>query len=250
MRTALGIDVGGSGVKGALVDLDKGEFITERHRIDTPKPATPEAVADVIGQIVTHFDCDNDTPIGVCFPAPLPGGTIPFMANLDQSWVGVNVADYIGQHIGRKVFALNDADSAGLAEMRHGVGKERNRGVTIFTTLGTGIGSAIFVDGILVPNSELGHLEIDGYDAEKRAAASIRKLEDLSWKKYIKRLQRYYSEVAKLFSPDVIVVGGGISRKHEKFLPYLELPCDIVPAQLRNTAGIVGAATFAAEGGH
>ena len=247
METALGIDVGGSGVKGALVDLDKGEFTTDRYRIETPQPATPEAVADVIGQIVEHFNVGDDVPVGVCFPAPLPGGVVPYMANLDQGWVGKNVAEFIGDRIGRKVYALNDADAAGLAEMRHGVGKDRSEGVVLFTTLGTGIGSALFINGQLVPNTELGHLEIDGHDAEKRAAASIRTKEDLSWKKYIKRLQRYYEVTVDLFSPDLIVVGGGISRKHDKFLPHLKLRSEIVPAELRNTAGIVGAATYAHE---
>ncbi|MBD3688961.1 ROK family protein [Nanchangia anserum] len=247
MRTALGIDVGGSGVKGALVDLDKGEFVTERFRIETPQPATPEAVADVIGRIVEHFGVGDDAPIGVCFPAPLPDGVAPYIANLDQAWAGLNVAEFIGERIGRSVSALNDADAAGLAEMRHGVGKTRSKGVVLFTTLGTGIGSALFIDGRLVPNTELGHLEIDGHDAESRAAASVRKAKDLSWPKYIKRLQRYYEVVVNLFSPSLIVVGGGISRKHDKFLPHLKLRCEIVPAELRNTAGIVGAATFAAE---
>lgn len=247
MHQALGIDVGGSGVKGALVDLDKGEFIGERHRIDTPQPATPEAVADVIKAIVEHFDAPEGTPIGVCFPAPLPGGVVPFIANLDQGWVGLNVGEFLSQHIGRPVYALNDADSAGLAEMRHGVGASHQEGVVLFTTLGTGIGSAIFVNGTLLPNSELGHLEIDGHDAEKRAAASVRKREDLSWPKYIKRLQRYYEVAESLISPDLIVVGGGISRKHDKFLPHLNLRSTIVAAELRNTAGIVGAATFADE---
>lgn len=247
MSAALGIDVGGSGVKGALVDLERGEFITDRYRIETPQPATPQAVSDVIGQIVDHFDIDSTTPIGVCFPAPLPGGVAPYIANLDASWTDVNVAEFIGTHIGKQVHALNDADAAGLAEMRHGVGKTHSDGVVLFTTLGTGIGSAIFIDGTLVPNTELGHLEIDGFDAEKRAAASVRKREDLSWKEYAQRLQRYYDETIKLFSPDLIVVGGGVSRKHEKFLPLLNLRSPIMPAQLRNTAGIVGAATFAAE---
>lgn len=247
MNTALGIDVGGSGIKGALVDLDKGCFIGERHRIETPKPATPKAVSGVIAQIIDHFEVGEDVPVGVCFPAPIPGGRVAFIANLDKKWTGKSVAEEVEKASGRKVYALNDADAAGVAEMAHGVGKTQRDGVTVFTTLGTGIGSAVFLDGQLVPNTELGHLEIDGKIAEKRAAASIRKLEDLSWPEFAARLQRYYSEVVKLFSPRRIIVGGGVSRKHEKFLPLIDVGTPITAAELRNTAGIIGAATFAAK---
>lgn len=246
MATAFGIDVGGSGVKGALVDLENGTFIGERLRIPTPYPATPDAVADTAAQIVESFEIGDDVPVGVCFPAPLPGGKVPFIANLDQDWVGKSVSEEFAKRIGHPVAALNDADAAGVAEATFGIFKDKP-GVVIFTTLGTGIGSAVFLDGKLLPNTELGHLEIDGHDAESRAAASIRTREELSFKKWAKRLQRYYEEIEKLFSPDLIVVGGGVSKKHEKFLPLLDLRCEILPAELRNTAGIVGAAAYAAQ---
>lgn len=246
MSTALGIDVGGSGIKGAMVDLEKGEFIGERHRIATPQPATPKAVSETISKIIEHFAPAPEIPIGVCFPAPIPGGHVAFISNLDQSWKGLSVAEEVEKASGRKVYALNDADAAGVAEMEHGIGADKNDGVTVFTTLGTGIGSAIFLDGVLVPNTELGHIEIDGKIAEKRAAASVRTKKDLGWKDYAARLHRYYAEIVKLFSPRRIIIGGGVSRKGDKFIPLIGLDTPILAAKLRNTAGIIGAATYAA----
>lgn len=236
-----GIDIGGSGVKGALVNLDTGEFIGERIRIATPVPSTPDSVAEVCREILDQLGVGPEIPVGIAFPAPIIHGTIPFIANLDQSWAGVDVNELMTRHLGRGVTALNDADAAGLAEVAYGAAKGVP-GTVIVTTLGTGIGSAIVVDGTLVPNTELGHLEIDGHDAEKRASSGQRELQELSWGKWAKRLQRYYSHVEMLFSPDLFVVGGGVSKKHEKFLPKLDLVAPIVPAQLLNTAGIVGAA--------
>ncbi|WP_022868443.1 polyphosphate--glucose phosphotransferase [Schaalia vaccimaxillae] len=243
-RVACGIDIGGSGVKAALVNLETGEFTGERLRIDTPQPATPEAVAQVCHKLVDSLGVGQDVPVGIAFPAPVIHGVIPFMANLDQSWVGIDVNALMSEHLGRKVVPMNDADAAGLAEVAYGAA-QGVRGLVIVTTLGTGIGSAIIMDGRLVPNSELGHLEIDGYDAEKRASSGQKTLQDLSWKKWAKRLQRYYSHVEMLFSPDLLVVGGGVSKNHEKFLPLLDLKTAIVPAELFNTAGIVGAAWYA-----
>ncbi|NDR52545.1 ROK family protein [Actinomyces sp. 565] len=238
---ACGIDIGGSGIKGARVDLDTGEFVGDRIRIPTPQSATPDAVAEVCRQLVEGLGISANVPVGVAFPAPIVHGTVPFIANLDESWAGTDVNELMQRHLGRPVTALNDADAAGLAEVAFGAAKGVS-GTVIVTTLGTGIGSAIIVDGTLVPNTELGHLEIDGYDAEKRASSGQRELQDLSWKKWAKRLQRYYSHLEMLFSPDLFVVGGGVSKKHDKFLPRLELKAPIVPAQLLNTAGIVGAA--------
>ena len=238
-RVACGIDIGGSGIKGALVDLETGEFAGERVRIDTPQHSTPEAVAEVCGQIIEKLGVEPDVPVGITFPAPIVHGTVRFMANLDKSWVGLNVNELMTQALGRRSYALNDA--AGLAEVAYGAAKGVG-GTVIVTTLGTGIGSAVIVDGTLVPNTELGHLEIDGHDAETRASSGQKTLQDLSWKKWAKRLQRYYSHVEMLFSPDLFVVGGGVSKKHEKFLPLLELHTEIVPAALLHTAGIVGAA--------
>lgn len=245
-QVGCGIDIGGSGVKGALVDLETGEFIGDRIRIETPQPSTPQAVAEVTRQIVEGLGAAPDVPVGISFPAPIVHGTALFIANLDQSWTGVDVDALMGEALGRPVHTINDADAAGLAEVAFGAAKDV-KGTVIVTTLGTGIGSAVIVDGTLVPNTELGHLEIDGFDAESRASSAQKDLQDLSWKKWAKRLQRYYSHLEMLFSPDLFVVGGGVSKKHDKFLPLLELRAPIVPAALLNSAGIVGAAFEAAR---
>lgn len=246
MTTAFGIDIGGSGIKGALVDLDKGQFIGERLRIPTPEKSTPDAVADICAQIIDEFELGDDVPVGIDFPSPLPGGYVPWMANLDQSWVGEHLPTLFLNHLGREVSVLNDADAAGLAEMRYGAGKDYE-GVVFVVTLGTGIGTALFNDGVLVPNAELGHLEMNGKDAEKQASAAVRKKKDLTWKKWAKRLEQYFSMLEKLFSPSAIIIGGGVSRRHEKFLPLIDIDTPLVPATLRNTAGIVGSAAYAFE---
>lgn len=246
MTEAFGIDIGGSGIKGAPVNLETGEFTADRHRIDTPQPATPNAVADVCAQLIDHFGLSDDMPVGITFPAPVKNDTVKFIANLDQSWQGVNVRDLMRERIGREVTAINDADAAGYAEATLGAAKGVD-GLVVVTTLGTGIGSAFVYRGALIPNTELGHLTLHGDSAEKYAAASIRKKQDLSWPDWSARLQEYYSHLDILFSPDLFVVGGGVSRKHEKFLPRLELSCPIVPATLFNTAGIVGGAALAAK---
>lgn len=243
---AFGIDIGGSGIKGALVDLRTGEFASERIRIPTPQPSTPDAVAETCQELIEHFELPDDMPIGITFPAPVVRDTVLFMANLDPSWTGVNVNQLMWKKLGRKVHAANDADAAGYAEVLYGAAKDV-AGTVIVTTLGTGIGSAIIFDGRLLPNTELGHLEIDGKDAESRASAAQRENRGWSFKQWAKRLQRYYSHVEMLFSPDLFVVGGGVSKKHQKYLPLLELSTPIVPAKLRNTAGIVGVAALAAE---
>ncbi|MEE6295301.1 polyphosphate--glucose phosphotransferase [Georgenia wangjunii] len=244
---AFGIDIGGSGIKGAPVDLDAGEFAAERLRIPTPEKSTPEAVAAICKEIIDSFELDESVPVGLTFPAPIRHGVVPFIANLDQSWQGVDVSELMSTTTGRSVIAVNDADAAGYAETLYGAAKDVE-GTVLVMTLGTGIGSALIVNGTLVPNTELGHLEIDGQDAESRAADSAREREDLSWEKWAKRLQTYFETVEMLFSPDLIVVGGGVSKKHDKFLPLLELNTPIIPAALRNQAGIVGAAALAARG--
>lgn len=243
-RVGVGIDIGGSGVKGALVDLDMGEFIGSRIRYDTPEHSTPEAVAKICRLIVDELGVTSKLPIGITFPAPVIHGVIPFIANLDQSWEGVNATELFSEAIGREVTVFNDADAAGVAEYYFGAAKDKD-GTVIVTTLGTGIGTALIYDGILVPNTEFGHLELDGHDAETMAAASQRVQQDLSWEEWTARLQRYYSHLDMLLSPDLVVVGGGVSKRHEKFLPNIKLNCPIVPATLRNTAGIVGAAVYA-----
>ncbi len=241
---AFGIDIGGSGIKGAPVDLTAGELTTERVRIPTPAESTPTAVAAVVEELVGSFDLAPDIPIGLTFPAPIKHGVVPFIANLHESWQGVDVPQVMSEAIGRRVVAVNDADAAGYAEAVYGAAKGVE-GLVLVVTLGTGIGSALIANGTLVPNTELGHLEIDGYDAESRAADSAREREDLSWKAWAKRLQRYFETVEMLFSPDLVVVGGGVSKKADQFLPLLELRAPIVPATLRNQAGIVGAAALA-----
>ena len=242
-RLAVGVDIGGSGIKGAPVDLTTGEFAAERVRIPTPQPSTPEAVAEVVAQIVRDMP---EGRLGVTFPAVVQHGVARTAANVDKSWVGTDVGALLTKATGRQVHVLNDADAAGVAEARFGVAKDV-RGVVVVTTLGTGIGSALLVDGVLVPNTELGHLEVDGHDAETRAADSARERDGLSWEAWAKRLQAYYTALENLLWPDLIVVGGGVSKKHAKFLPLLNLRTPIVAAELRNTAGIVGAAVLATE---
>lgn len=243
---ALGIDIGGSGIKGALVDLTAGDFATERLRIETPAESTPANVAFVVGEIVSNFaDQLGDGPIGVTIPAIVQHGVTLSAANIHESWVNCPAERIFADVLGRDIVLVNDADAAGVAEVGFGAAKG-HPGLVIVTTLGTGIGSAIIHRGVLVPNSELGHLEIDGHDAEKRAASSAREREGLTWSEYVPRLQRYYETVEFLFSPDLLVVGGGISKKADKFLPRLNLRTPIVPAQLQNRAGIVGAAWLAA----
>lgn len=247
MSTVLGIDIGGSGVKGAPVDLTKGDFAADRFRIETPQPSTPEAVVGVVGQIVEHFaDSIGDSPIGITIPAPVRHGKVPMIANLDQSWKGLAAEEFFEDRLGRGVVIVNDADAAGLAEVQYGAAKG-TEGVVILTTLGTGIGTAVINDGVLLPNTELGHIEVDGFDAESRAAMSAKEREELSWQGWAERLQRYYETMEMLFWPDLFVVGGGVSKKHEKYLPLLNLNTPIIPAELKNKAGIIGAAWLAAQ---
>jgi polyphosphate glucokinase len=246
-QPVLGIDIGGSGIKGALVDLAAGTFATDRVRIPTPENSTPKILADVVAQIVDEFaDQMGDGPIGVTVPAVVTHGITRSAANIHKSWIDAPAEQIFEDRLGRDVVLVNDADAAGVAEVRYGAAKD-NLGLVMMTTLGTGIGSALIYQGVLVPNTELGHLEIDGYDAEKRAAASVRTSENLSYEQYIPRLQRYYETLEALFWPDLIVVGGGVSKHAEKFLPKLVLKTPIVPAVLMNKAGIIGAAALAAD---
>ncbi|WP_046468197.1 polyphosphate--glucose phosphotransferase [Allosalinactinospora lopnorensis] len=245
----LGIDIGGSGIKGAPVDLDTGEFTSDRLKILTPVPATPAAVAAVVAEIAAAFPghAGPGCPVGVAFPGVVKHGVARSAAHVAPSWVGVDTERLLAEVTGQRVHVLNDADAAAVAEHRYGAAQEAE-GVVLMTTLGTGIGTALLVGGRLVPNTELGHVEIDGHDAETRAASSIRKQEGLSYRDWAEgRLQRYYSVMEDLLSPDLIVVGGGVSRKADRFLPHLRLRTPIVAARLRNTAGIAGAAITAAE---
>lgn len=246
---ALGIDIGGSGIKGAPVDLVQGEMVGDRHKIATPQPSTPAAVVAVVEQIIDHFadQIPKDAPIGITVPGVVQRGVVKFVGNLDQAWVDHDADTAFEEAIGRPVHVLNDADAAAVAEARYGAARSQ-QGLVLVTTLGTGIGAGMIYNGVLVPNAELGHLEIDGHNAESRAAASAKEREGLSYEEWAtERLQRYYSHVENLFWPDLFVVGGGISRKADRFLPLLDLRTPIVPAGLRNSAGIVGSAAVAAD---
>ncbi|HZJ07726.1 MAG TPA: ROK family protein [Nocardioidaceae bacterium] len=245
-RHAFGVDFGGSGIKGAPVDHTTGEFSAERVRIETPGKATPDSVARVVEALLRTSGADEADPVGITIPGVVVRGVVRSAANIDKSWIGEDAAKLFGDRLGRTVALINDADAAGLAEARYGAAKDES-GLVIVTTLGTGIGSALVYGGVLVPNSELGHLEIDGHDAESRAANSAREREDLSWEQWAERLTTYYQRVEKLFSPDLFVVGGGVSKHTDKFLPLLDIETEIVPAALRNTAGVVGAAIVAHE---
>ena len=241
----LGIDIGGSGIKGAAVDLARGQFATDRLRIDTPKVSSPAAVADIVAQIAGHFAGDiGDSPVGVTLPAVVTNGVVRTAANIDPAWIGTDARTLLSDKLGRSVTVVNDADAAGVGELHFGAARNAS-GLVLMTTLGTGIGSALLYNGVLVPNSELGHLEIDGHDAEDRASANVRDEKNLSWQEWAERLQRYYSHIEDLLWPDLIVVGGGVSRKADKFLPLLHLRAPIVAAQLANSAGIIGAAWLA-----
>ena len=235
----LGIDIGGSGIKGAPVDLEKGELTEERLRIPTPQPATPAAIATTVAEIVRHFNWRG--PVGCGLPAVVQNGIARTAANIDTGWIGTDADQLISEATGCPVTVCNDADAAGMAEMQFGVGQNRD-GTVLLITVGTGLGSALFRDGVLVPNTELGHLEMDGAIAEKVASGGARKQLELSYKDWAKRFDRYLHLVQGLFWPDLFIIGGGISKKHEKFFPYLTIDSEILPARLRNNAGIVGAA--------
>ena len=241
-----GIDIGGSGIKGAPVDLRTGELTAERIRIPTPQPSTPEAVAEAVAKVVSESGWSG--PLGCTFPAVVLHGVVRTAANVDRSWIGTSLEDVVGKATGQRVVGVNDADAAGLAEARFGAARDRD-GVVIVTTLGTGIGTALLMDGRLVPNTELGHLEIEGKDAETRASDAARERDGLTWERWAKRLQKYFRTLEDLFWPDLIVVGGGVSKKADRFLPLLDLRTEIVPAGLKNEAGIAGAALLASEAG-
>jgi polyphosphate glucokinase len=238
----LGIDIGGSGIKGAPVDVERGELTPEHYRIPTPQPSTPAAIGDVVADLARHFEWRG--PIGCTFPAVIKDGVAYSAANVDKSWIGANGQELFQQKTGCPVVLLNDADAAGLAEVEFGAGKGK-RGVVMLLTFGTGIGSALICDGRLVPNTELGHMEIRGKEAEHRASDRVREEKDLSWKKWAGAVDEYLLQLEALFSPNLFIVGGGVSKKHEKFLPLLTVRTPVVPAEMLNEAGMVGAALAA-----
>lgn len=243
-RIGFGVDIGGSGIKGAPVDLAAGALTADRLRIDTPQPATPEAVAAVVREVVEHFGWDDG--FGCTFPGVIHRGAVRFAPNVDRSWLGMDADALFTEVVGRPVRLINDADAAGIAEARFGAARGQ-AGVVLVTTLGTGIGTALLLDGRLVPNTELGHLELDGRQAEGWAASSVRERERLSWTEWAGRLTRYYRHLEDLLWPELIVVGGGVSKHAREWLPLIQIRTPLVAAALRNNAGIVGAAVLAAE---
>ncbi|HLN16930.1 MAG TPA: ROK family protein [Acidimicrobiales bacterium] len=241
----IGVDIGGTGIKGATADLQTGELASERVRLDTPQPATPDSVADTVHQVIEQIGVAG--PVGLTLPAVIRSDIVETASNIDEAWIGVNAVSLFGSMTDREVAVVNDADAAGMAEVRYGAGKGV-AGVVVVITLGTGIGSALFVDGTLVPNTELGHLHLHGGDAEDWAAESIREHDELSWKEWGHRLQRYLEQIERVLWPQLIIIGGGVSKKSDKFFPHINLSTKMVPATLHNDAGIVGAAMFAPTG--
>jgi polyphosphate glucokinase len=238
----LGIDVGGSGIKGAPVSIETAELMAPRHRIPTPQPSKPKAVAKVVGEIARYFDWKG--PIGAGFPAVIQHGVARTAANIHKNWINTDAAALFSKASGCPVTVVNDADAAGIAEMTFGAGKNRD-GVVLLVTIGTGLGTSVFVDGHLLPNTEFGHIEIDCEDAELMASDAARKAHNLSWKNWAARFDTYLLRLEALFWPDLIILGGGISKKHEKFIPRLTVRAEVVPAEMLNEAGIIGAALAA-----
>ncbi|WP_369253221.1 polyphosphate--glucose phosphotransferase [Geodermatophilus amargosae] len=239
-----GVDIGGSGIKGCPVDLEAGVLLGERMRVETPQPSTPEAVYEVVAGIVSSFGWTGR--IGVTYPGVMKRGVAHTAANMDKGWIGTDVDAGLTALVPGTVETLNDADAAGLAEMRYGAGRGHD-GVVLMLTFGTGIGSALFYDGRLVPNTEFGHIQVDGEDGERRASAAAREREDLSYPQWAARVDRYLDVLEAGVWPDLIIVGGGVSKKAHKWVPLLSTRTPVVPAQLQNDAGIVGAALAAAE---
>jgi polyphosphate glucokinase len=246
MAQAVGIDIGGTGIKGALVDTVKGTLLSDRIKLDTPKGGEPNDIVKVVVEIVDQLKVAKTVPVGVCFPAIVIDGKTMSAANVSQKWINFDAEKLFENALGRDIRFVNDADAAGVGEVRYGAAKDVD-GLVLMTTLGTGIGSAIIYNGVLVPNAELGHIEIDGKDAEKRASYSAKERDELDWTHWAKRLQKYYGALEFLLSPDLFVVGGGVSKSYEDFLPLLKLRTKIVPASLRNNAGILGAASLATD---
>ena len=246
-KVSIGIDIGGTGIKAALVDVKAGELVGERLRVETPAGGLPDDIAEVVRSLIETLDPKGVAKsVGICFPAVVQHGVTLSAANVSKEWINLDADKLFTKVVGREVHLINDADAAGVAEIKFGAGK-KERGLAILTTLGTGIGTALFIDGELVPNTELGHLEIDGVDYETKAAFSAKERENLDWDQWAERLQRYYSKLEALFTPDLFIVGGGVSKEHELFLPLLKLKTPIVPAVLKNNAGIIGAARVASK---
>lgn len=246
MTTAIGIDIGGTGIKGAIVDLATGALISDRVKRATPALARPRDVVRIVREVVTQIGADGrNDPVGICFPAVVRNGRTMSAANVSEEWIGLDALALFSDAFGRSISIINDADAAGLAEARLGAGRGVH-GLIIMTTLGTGIGTALLYDGVLIPNSELGHLEIDGVDWETRASFAAKERDHLDWGEWAARLNRFYQRLEALLCPELFVVGGGVSKNYSEFLPLLDLATPIVPATYRNNAGILGAAAYAA----
>jgi len=243
-KKAVGIDIGGTGIKGALVSTKSGELRSERIKLGTPAGGEPEAIAEVVREIAAAVDDKPERSLGICFPAVVKHGITQSAANVSDRWIGLDADELFSNTLNRHVHVINDADAAGVAEVKFGAGRKRS-GLTVMTTLGTGIGSALFHNGVLIPNAELGHLEIEGVDYETRASFAAMERDQLSFEEWAERLQLYYSTLERLLTPDLFIVGGGVSKSHEQFLPLLKLKTEIVPAALQNSAGIIGAAALA-----
>lgn len=243
--SVLGIDIGGSGIKGNLVDVETGALLSERHRIDTPEPSTPDMVADVVAEMVRHFEASGT--VGCTFPAIVRRGVALSAANVDDSWIGTDADALFEERTGLSFHMFNDADAAAVAEMEFGAGKGRD-GVVIVITLGTGIGSGMFVDGVLVPNTELGHMHFEGHaPVERWAAAKVRREEGLTWEEWAGRVDRFLIHLDRVFTPDLFIMGGGVSRLWDEWGHVLTAAVETVPAELENEAGIVGAALSASR---
>lgn len=243
--TAVGIDIGGTGIKGAIVDISTGELVSDRIKIATPHGGKPDDIVSTVHKLIKKLGgVSKNEPVGVCFPAIVVKGRTLSAANVSKKWIGLEAERLFEKGLNRDIHFVNDADAAGYAENRYGAARSAT-GLTIMTTLGTGIGTALIYNGVLIPNAELGHIEIDGVDYESQASYSAKVRDDLNWEEWAERLQRYYSQLEAYFSPELFVVGGGVSKEYEDFLPLLNLKTPIVPATLRNNAGILGAAALA-----
>lgn len=243
-KKAIGIDIGGTGIKGALVDTKSGVLLSERLRYETPKGGAPKEIAKTLKDLISQLPGSAGLPVGICFPAVVQHGVTLSAANVSKEWIGLDADAMFEKELGREVHVINDADAAGIAEVKFGAARG-HKGLVIVTTLGTGIGTALMFNGKLVPNAELGHLQIDGVDYESKAAFSAKERENLSWAEWAKRLQKYFSHLEALLTPDLFIVGGGVSKEHESYLPLLKLKTPIIPAENRNSAGILGAAHWA-----
>ena len=243
-KKAIGIDIGGTGIKGALVDTKSGVLLSERLRYETPQGGSPKAIAKTLKDLIAQLPGSAGLPVGICFPAVVQHGVTLSAANVSKEWIGLDADAMFEAELGREVHVLNDADAAGIAEVKFGAARGQ-KGLVIVTTLGTGIGTALMFNGKLVPNAELGHLQIDGVDYESKAAYSAKERENLSWEEWAKRLEKYFSHLEALLTPDLFIVGGGVSKEHESYLPLLKLKTPIIPAENRNSAGILGAAHWA-----